>query len=327
MQQFRLAVQAGLISQDLLNTKLPPYMLQLLQKLFELQQKFQQLTIQLNELNKNKPGFPLPLLQNEYECLSKAIQQKKQEMLIVQKEIQDAHAKLKQQSANQTPTPSQMMANGPTVGQNTDQSRLTQWTKQSTIGGQRTPMFPPPGLTQKDWQTDNNDPNENWEHNQANESNNNNQVGNIDHHTHNNQASSATFADPFSNIVDDIDGPPPFIPGQLWTWKSSLPNAEDDPHVTPSSMGPKGSGSVMNNLNMGGLERGFTNPPLMHQYQRQVQSNRPPWPQASLHDQQGFQPPMNDWGAKQQQYRGISKAPPLPHPSFGGGGGGHRPYM
>jgi hypothetical protein len=28
MQQFRLAVQAGLISQDLLNTKLPPYMLQ-----------------------------------------------------------------------------------------------------------------------------------------------------------------------------------------------------------------------------------------------------------------------------------------------------------
>jgi len=28
MQQFRLAVQAGLISQDLLNTKLPPFMLQ-----------------------------------------------------------------------------------------------------------------------------------------------------------------------------------------------------------------------------------------------------------------------------------------------------------
>lgn len=28
MQQFRLAVQAGLITQDLLNTKLPPYMLQ-----------------------------------------------------------------------------------------------------------------------------------------------------------------------------------------------------------------------------------------------------------------------------------------------------------
>ncbi|CAF3660399.1 unnamed protein product [Rotaria sordida] len=336
MQQFRLAVQAGLISQDLLNTKLPPYMLQLLQKLFELQQKFQQLSIQLSELSKNKPGFPLPLLQNEYECLSKLITQKKQEMLIVQKEIQDAHTKLKQQSTNPTPTPTQMISNGPTIVQNPDQSRLTQWTKQSTIGGQRTTMFPPPGLTQKDWQTDNNnDPNENWDHSQTNESNNNNnnnQISNIDPHAHNNQASSATFSDPFSNLVDDIDGPPPFVPGQLWNWKSSLPNAEDDPHVTPSSLtiGPKGSTSVMTNLNVGGVERAFSNPPLMHQYQRPVQSNRPPWQQGTMHDQQGFQPPMNDWAKQQQQqqqYRGISKAPPLPHPSFGGGGGGHRPYM
>lgn len=70
---------------------------------------------------------------------------------------------------------------------------------------------------------------------------------------------------------------------------------------------------------------GFSNPQLMHQYQRPVQGNRPPWPQGSLHDQQGFQPPMNDWA--KQQYRGISKAPPLPHPSFGGGVGSHRPYM
>ena len=113
MQQFRLAVQAGLISQDLLNTKLPPYMLQvrkktktnfidfmfflflkLLQKLFELQQKFQQLSLQLTELTKNKPRFPMPLLQSEYERLTKLITQKKQEMLIVQKEIQDAHTNL-----------------------------------------------------------------------------------------------------------------------------------------------------------------------------------------------------------------------------------------
>ncbi len=237
--------------------------LKLLQKLFELQQKFQQLSIQLSELSKNKPHFPLPLLQNEYERLTKAITQKKQEMLIVQKEIQDAHNKLKQQqSTNPTPTPTQMMTNGPptTTVQNTDQSRLTQWTKQSTIGGQRQSMFPPPppGLTQKDWQTDNNDPNENWDNTQTNESNNNNnnnQVGNVDPHLHNNQASSA-FSDPFSNLVDDIDGPPPFVPGQLWNWKS-LPNAEDDPHATPSSftIGPKGPASPMGNLNVGGAER------------------------------------------------------------------------
>ncbi len=73
----------------------------------------------------------------------------------------------------------------------------------------------------------------------------------------------------------------------------------------------------------------FSNPQLMHPYQRQLPMNRSQWQQGSLHDQQGFQPAMNDWG-KQPQYRGTSKAPPPPHPSFGGGGGGgggYRPYM
>jgi hypothetical protein len=175
-------------------------------------------------------------------------------MIIVQKQIQDAHTKLKQQSTNPTPTPTQMMTNGPNQStMNTDQSRLHHWTKQSIPGGQRSSMFGPPGLTQKDWQTDNNDSNENWENNQTNESNNNNQMSNMDPHTHNNQG----FSDPFSNLVDDIDGPPPFIPGQLWNWKSSLLNADDDPHVTPSSLaiGPKGPSSPMGNLNVGGSER------------------------------------------------------------------------
>ena len=148
----------------------------------------------------------MPLLQNEYDRLTKLLTQKKQEMLSVQREIQDAHAKLKQQSMNQTPTPTQMMSNGP-VSQNADQSRLTQWTKQSTIGGPRSSMFPPPpGLGQKDWQTDNSDPNENWDNSQAHESNNANQVGNVDPHGHNSQVSSAAFSDPFSNLVDDIEG-------------------------------------------------------------------------------------------------------------------------
>ncbi len=78
----------------------------------------------------------------------------------------------------------------------------------------------------------------------------------MDPHTHNSQASSSAFGDPLSDFVDDADGPPPFVPGQLWNWKS-LPNAEDDPHVTPSSftVGPKGPPSSMSNLNVGGAER------------------------------------------------------------------------
>lgn len=119
-------------------------------------------------------------------------------------------------------------------------------------------MFPPPGLAPKDWQTDSNDPSDNWDHSQTNESNTSNQMGNVDSHTHSNQGSVGAFGDPFSNLVDDIDGPPPFIPGQLWNWKSSMPNAEDDPHVTPSSYpigGPKGLSSPMGNLNVGGADR------------------------------------------------------------------------
>ncbi|CAF0792664.1 unnamed protein product [Rotaria sordida] len=356
MQQFRLAVQAGLISQDLLNTKLPPYMLQLLQKLFELQQKYQSLSIQLADFSKHKQRFPITFFQTEYERLSKLITQKKQEMLVVQKQIQDAHAKLvQQQSAAPTPTPTQMMSNGPVTqtqpppgvsstqsqdqlaermqhSLNVDQSRLHQWTKQqtSTRGPQSSSMFGPPGLTQKDWQTSGNNPNENWENTQTNDpNNNNNQVGHIDPHTHSNQASSSTFGDALSEFVDDTDGPPPFIPGQLWNWKASLPNAEDDPHVTPSSltMGPKGPLSSMSSLNVGGAESAFSNPQLLHHMHRQ-QANRSQW-QQTLHDQQGFPTSMNDWG-KPHQYRGTSKLPPSlnhppppPHASFGG----YRPYM
>ncbi|CAF3526262.1 unnamed protein product [Rotaria sp. Silwood1] len=70
----------------------------------------------------------------------------------------------------------------------------------------------------------------------------------------------------------------------------------------------------------------FSNPQLLHHMHRQ-QANRSQW-QQSLHDQQGFQPSMNDW-VKPHQYRGTSKLqpslnhPPPPHASFGG----YRPYM
>lgn len=300
MQQFRLAVQAGLISQDLLNTKLPPFMLQvnicqsffshrkcflfkLLQKLFELQQKYQALTVQLNDFSKHKQRFPITFFQTEYERLTKLITQKRQEMLIVQKQIQDAHAKLvQQQQQSGTPTgSSQLMTNGPggvpnqsssggssqsqdqlvdrlQQSLNVDQSRLHQWTKQHTSnrgGPSSSSMFAPPGLSQKDWQTASNNPNENWENTQTNDSNTNNPMSNMD--AHSSQASSSAFGDPLSEFVDDADGPPPFIPGQPWNWKSSMHSAEDDPHATPSSftMGPKGPSSSMTNLNVGGVDR------------------------------------------------------------------------
>lgn len=187
----------------------------------------------------------------------------------MQKEIQDAHNKLKQQPGNSNA--SQLMNNNnnrPNTGGG-DQSRLHKWTKPANPSGQRPGMFPPPpGLTPKDWQTDSHDSNDNWDPSQTNESNPNNQMGHnsdsqIHHHhhhqhqQHHHQQHQSSYADPFSSIVDDIDGPPPFIPGQLWNWKASMPNAEEDPHVTPGSftIGPKGLSSPMGNLNVGGVDR------------------------------------------------------------------------
>ena len=279
MQQFRLAVQAGLISQDLLNTKLPPFMLQLLQKLFELQQKYQALSIQLADFAKHKQRFPITFFQGEYERLSKLLSQKKQEMMMVQKQIQDAHTKLKQQqSTNSTPTPSQMMVNGPAAqsqgasggsqdgqhGLATDHSRLHQWTKSSAAnarsGQSQASMFGPPGLSRKDWDNSNNNLNENWENAPTNDSANsssNNPGANVDAHLHNSQGASSAFPDPLADFVDDNDGPPPFVPGQLWNWKASLPSADDDPHVTPSSLTltSKGSSASISSLNASGNER------------------------------------------------------------------------
>lgn len=334
-----------------------------------MQQKYQGLTVQLADFSKHKQRFPITFFQTEYDRLTKAITQKRQEMLIVQKQIQEAHAKLvQQQQPGSSSASSQMMSNGPggpnqsssggsaqsqdqladrlQQSLNVDQSRLHQWTKQQTSargGPSSSSMFAPPGLSQKDWQTSSNNPNENWENTQTNDSNNPNPMSNID--AHNSQASSGAFGDPLSDFVDDTDGPPPFVPGQLWNWKSTMHSAEDDPHVTPSSftMGPKGPSSSMNNLNVGGVDRyvgkkrfalrlnrnvhdsilssAFTHPQLLHQMQRRSQSQ---W----QNDQQGFQPSMNDWG-KPQQYRGSSKPqqslnhPPPSHSSFGG----YRPYM
>lgn len=247
-----------------------------------MQQKYQALTVQLAAFSKHKQSFPITFFQTEYERLTKLITQKRQEMLMVQKQIQEAHGKLvQQQQQSGTPTgSSQLMSNGPGVPNqsssggssqsqdqladrlqqslNVDQSRLHQWTKQQTSsrgGPSSASMFAPPGLSQKDWQTASNNPNENWENTQTNDSNTNNPMSNMD--AHNSQASSSAFGDPLSEFVDDTDGPPPFVPGQPWNWKSTMHNAEDDPHVTPSSftMGPKGPSSSMTNLNVGGVDR------------------------------------------------------------------------
>lgn len=242
--------------------------------------------MQLTDFCKHKQRFPITFFQSEQERLSKLISQKKQEMLFVQKQIQEAHTKIKQQqSTTSTPTPSQMMVNGPNSVQTqglppgvssasaqdqladrmqhsigVDHSRLHQWTK-PTLGragqGSSSMFPPPPGLSQKDWQSSNNNTNETWETSSTTDSSNNNPGAGIELHMHNNQGVSSVFSDQLADFVDDSDGPPPFVPGQPWAWKSPITNAEDDPHVTPSSisLAPKGPSSSMNNLNVGGSDR------------------------------------------------------------------------
>ena len=68
MQQFRLAVQAGLISQDLLNTKLPPYMLQVVPSLPVSRSSLDLLSFSSLSYFKNSSNFSRSFRTSPFNC-------------------------------------------------------------------------------------------------------------------------------------------------------------------------------------------------------------------------------------------------------------------
>ena len=96
IESFRLAVQAGLISADLLNTKLPQDVLSLLYQLFQTLNQYMNSTQKLNNLNKRRPQMPPQQFKIENEMINAELSSYKESLVGLQTKINAAHIQLKQ---------------------------------------------------------------------------------------------------------------------------------------------------------------------------------------------------------------------------------------
>ncbi|XP_064595448.1 trinucleotide repeat-containing gene 6C protein-like isoform X2 [Liolophura sinensis] len=136
LQQLRMAVQAGLISQQLLNQHLPPTILLMLQQLLQLQTFLQQLVTKQQVIQQNKAGMNPAIQRQQLEQVGLAIAKIRQQMLQLQQQIAQAQQQLlsKHPSVSETPDPMIPIQQeiGLTTGVPTQpQSRLTQWKRQT----------------------------------------------------------------------------------------------------------------------------------------------------------------------------------------------------
>jgi hypothetical protein len=100
IESFRLAVQAGLISADLLNTKLPQDVLSLLYQLFQTLNQYMTSTQKLNNLAKRRATLSAQQYKIETETLNAEILAYKENLIGLQAKINTAHMQLKQMQAN-----------------------------------------------------------------------------------------------------------------------------------------------------------------------------------------------------------------------------------
>ena len=96
IESFRLAVQAGLISADLLNTKLPQDVLSLLYQLFQTLNQYMNSNQKLNNLNKRRPQMPPQQFKIENEMINVELSSYKESLVGLQTKINAAHIQLKQ---------------------------------------------------------------------------------------------------------------------------------------------------------------------------------------------------------------------------------------
>lgn len=116
IESFRLAVSAGLISPDLLNTKLPQEVLTLLYQLFQTLTQYISCTNKVNNLNKRRTQILPQQFKSEMDVLNQELQSCKDNLVSFQAKINAAHMILKQQGANGTKLGSNMMGNQTSLG-------------------------------------------------------------------------------------------------------------------------------------------------------------------------------------------------------------------
>ena len=235
IESFRLACQAGLISPDLLNTKLPPDVLSLLYQLFQTLNQYMNSNNKLSSLNKRRQQMSAQMYKAELDLVNQEAQALKDSLLTLQNKINAAHMQLKQQnSGGITPTGSSNneslasaaaaagvpLSDLPLINKDSQRHKLLDLLgdnrkNSSAIGGnqlnRQTSLQPQSVHSQTKLQTQTS------------------MFSNYNSFNSGNQWSNA-FAEPAPPIDDRIT---PFIPGQLWAGNSSI---EDDPNRTPGSV-------------------------------------------------------------------------------------------
>ncbi|XP_052069647.1 trinucleotide repeat-containing gene 6C protein-like isoform X1 [Mytilus californianus] len=138
LQQLHLAVKAGLISPQLLNQQLPPYMLVLLQQLLQHQQCLQQLITTQQVLQKNSVSMNPMVQRQQLEQVNMKINTIKQQILITQRQIHDAQRLLIKPQPTATSQSStedaistieSSLSNLNMTNSQPQQSKLSQWKK------------------------------------------------------------------------------------------------------------------------------------------------------------------------------------------------------
>lgn len=137
LQQLRMAVQAGLISPQLLNQQLPAPVLVMLQQLLQQQQNLQQLITTQQMIQGQKVNMNPHVQRQQLDSVATRINQIKQQILLLQKNIAQAQNTLlnktqqqqqqQQQTTDNTETALQNDMNSLSISSSQPQSRLNQW--------------------------------------------------------------------------------------------------------------------------------------------------------------------------------------------------------
>lgn len=137
LHQLRMAVQAGLISPQLLNQQLPAPVLVMLQQLLQQQQNLQQLITTQQMLQQPKMNANPLTQRQQLEQVAVRINQIKQQILLLQRNIAQAQTTLLNKSQSQPPQqtlsadtsepPLQQEMNNLSISTSQPKSRLNQW--------------------------------------------------------------------------------------------------------------------------------------------------------------------------------------------------------
>jgi hypothetical protein len=246
IESFRIAVTSGLLSADLLNTRLPSDVLTMLYQLFQVQSQYMNLNSKMEPLLKRRAQMIPQQFKQEHDSLNQELQACRDHLLSLKTKINNAHmllkAKMQQQPFDQQQhnEPSLM---APLNQLSIKDPQLSSNTPLSTPGGQQPPRTLPklindpknlnsslgrqttnnsgqsqqsiskPHQQQQLYQQFNNFGQQNWPNFRNDDSNFNN--------------------DPMPLPFDDRITP--FIPGQPWTGPGHS-SIEDDPNCTPGSV-------------------------------------------------------------------------------------------